>query len=186
MAAFWKKMIPNDSVRKVTEWLLIICLAGLLAFLINTFGFRTANVMGDSMLPTLTHGDVVLVDRFSYRVGQPQYDDIVVFPYAGDPSNFFIKRVIGLPGDVIDWQDGFFLRNGERLGDEFSLMETNAGSVSFPLTVPEKSCFVLGDNRNVSNDSRFTDVGCVPFKTLIGRVSLRVMPFSKIGFVTSK
>ena len=180
-----KKWIPNDALRNVVEWILVFAAAALLAFIMNTFLFRTANVTGDSMMPTLAHGDVVLMDRLSLRFGEPQYDDIVVFPYAGDPSEYYIKRVVGLPGDVMDWLDGAFLRNNEPLDDPFSLAETRPGTVAFPLTVPEGTCFVLGDNRNVSDDSRYEAVGCIPFEKLTGKVALRVWPLSKFGSVSS-
>jgi len=176
-----KKWIPNDNLRNIAEWVLVLVSAAVLALLVNTFLLRTANVTGASMVPTLEHADKVIVDKLSYRFGTPQYDDIVVFPFAGNPSEHYIKRVIGLPGDSIDWRDGFFLRNGEYLDDAFSSEWVHCGNTPFPIIVPEGTCFVLGDNRRISEDSRFTEVGCVPFEQLTGKVSLRYFPFSKIG-----
>ena len=183
-----KKWIPNNTARNIVEWAIVLVAAAILAFVVNTFLAQTANVTGDSMVPTLAHDDVVVVNKLAYRFGKPKYNDIVVFPYEGNPwddgdQKYYIKRVIGLPGDEMDWQNGAFLRNGEKLNDAFSEAETMAGTVKFPLTVPEGTCFVLGDNRNVSDDSRYTAVGCMPFGKLVGKVSLRVLPFSKIGGV---
>ena len=178
-----KKWIPNDKLRNVVEWVLVLVIAVLAAQVLNAFVLRTANVTGASMSPTLEHNDKVLVDKLSYRFGAPQYDDIVVFPYAGNPSEYYIKRVIGLPGDVMDWQDGFFLRNGEFLNDVFVGEAVHGGNALFPLVVPENACFVLGDNRRLSEDSRFVEVGCVPFGKLTGKVSLRFWPLSQIGIL---
>ena len=183
MSEMWKKLIPNNFVRNIAEWVLVFAGAALLATVINTFIMRTANVSGPSMTPTLSHGDVVLVNKLAYRFGTPKYNDIVVFPYAGDPSEYYIKRVIGLPGDEMDWLDGFFYRNGEPLDDAFSGEWVNGGTVLFPLIVPDGSCFVLGDNRWVSEDSRYVEVGCMAFPDLTGKVSLRLLPFSKLGFI---
>ena len=178
-----KKWIPNDSIRNIAEWILVLAAAAFFAFLINTFLARTANVEGNSMTPTLDHGDIVLVDKLSYCFGDPQYEDIVVFPFAGNPKKYYIKRIIGLPGDEMDWIDGYFYRNGEPLTDPFSTEWVSGGSAAFPLVVPEGSCFVLGDNRWVSEDSRYTEVGCMSFETLVGKVSLRLWPVSSFGGV---
>jgi len=178
-----KKWIPNDSIRNIAEWILVLAAAALFAFLINTFLARTASVEGNSMTPTLEHGDVVLVNKLSYLFGTPQYDDIVVFPFTGNQGKHYIKRIIGLPGDEMNWIEGYFYRNGEPLADSFATEWVSGGSVEFPLVVPEGSCFVLGDNRWVSEDSRYTEVGCMPFEKLVGKVSLRLLPFASFGGV---
>jgi len=178
-----KKWIPNDKLRNLVEWVIVLLAAAATALLLNTFIIRTANVTGASMVPTLEHGDKVIVDKLSYRFGTPQYNDIVVFPYAGNPADHYIKRVIGLPGDSIDWVDGFFTRNGEFLDDAFANEWVHCGNALYPVVVPEGSCFVLGDNRRISEDSRYVEVGCVPFDELTGKVSIRFLPITKISFL---
>jgi len=184
-----QKWIPNKAIRNITEWALVLATAVLAAFLITTFLARRADVSGKSMEPTLSHGDVVVVNRTAYWFSEPKYGDIVVFPFPGDPSEYYIKRVVGLPGDEIGWVNGFFTRNGELLDDGFSsepvfpLEYPNNGLLTFPVEVPAGTCFVLGDNRGASQDSRYSIVGCVPFKKLIGKVSLRVFPLSSFGGV---
>ncbi len=136
------------------------------------------------MEPTLLNDEKVIISRFYYYFTSPAYNDIVAFPYRSDPSKFYIKRIIGLPGDVVDFVDYQFTLNGKVLDDDFSEESIVAlGDVEFPLTVPEDSYFVLGDNRNRSNDSRFKSVGCIKRSEILGKVQLRIWPLNKIGLI---
>ena len=176
-----EKKLP---ARSILEWLAAVITAVLLFFFIRNFVIRVANVTGSSMEPTLNHGDYVILSRFSYIFSEPEPGDIVAFPYRGNPSEHYIKRVIGRPGDIIDLRDYRFVINGEPLDDGFSFEEIVAlGDVMFPLTVPEGQYFMLGDNRNGSKDSRYSSVGCVPKKEMLGKVALRVLPIGRFGTV---
>jgi signal peptidase I len=127
---------------------------------------------------------VLILNRFSYLFTSPGVGDIVAFPYPKDPSDFFIKRVIAVSGDVVDLRDDQFFVNGQPLDDDFSHVPVlNRGSMSFPLTVEEGHLFLLGDNRNVSRDSRCTTVGTVPESEMLGKVLVRFWPFSSFGRV---
>ena len=176
--------IENPFLRGAAEWIVLIAFSVLLFFVLRAFIFRTAKVDGNSMVPTLEHGDMIILNRIVYYISTPKAGDIVAFPYAENPSEHFIKRVIGVPGDTVDLIDGFFYVNGVRLDDEFSDEQTPAsGNAQFPITVEENHYFVLGDNRNSSQDSRFSSVGCIPRNEIVGRASVRYWPLGRVGSV---
>ena len=177
------KRISNPILRNLLEWVLAAGLALLLFFVMRTFVFRLATVSGPSMLPSLRDGDMVFLNRFSYLFIEPQIGDIVAFPNPNDPSEHYIKRVIGAPGDTIDWHMGAFYINGYPLDDSFSHEAVSAGDVRFPITIEEGYFFVLGDNRNQSMDSRNSAVGNVPGRVMVGRVAFRIWPLNALGRV---
>jgi len=180
----FKNRIANPAVRGLVEWVLAIGLAIVLFFVLRMFIFRIAHVDGTSMVPTLSDGDMLVLNRAAVVFGEPRVGDIVAFPYTGNPSEHFIKRVIGVSGDVVDLVDGVFLVNGVPLDDEFSSdVIWSAGNAAFPVTVDEGRLFVLGDNRNGSKDSRYSSVGTVSKDDVIGRVLVRVWPFGALGRV---
>jgi len=180
----FKNRIENPFLRGLIEWVLAIGLAFLLFFVMRSYIFRIAHVTGDSMGPTLNHGDMVVLNRFVYLFSPPRAGDIVAFPYQENPSEFYIKRVIGVPGDIIDLQNGEFLINGQLLDDPFSGdFVLVSGDVNFPVEVEDGRFFVLGDNRNGSKDSRFVAVGTVPGRDMVGRVAVRIWPFGALGQV---
>jgi len=161
-------------LREIIEWLALFACALALYLIIHFFVFEIAIVDGTSMLPTLSHNERVVVVKVPYLFGEPQRGDIVAFPYANDPSRFFVKRVIGVPGDVISADTEGIYVNGEFLDDAFA--ETppiTKGDADYPVYVPEGSFFVMGDNRSGSFDSRYSSVGVVSGDDFIGKVMLR-------------
>lgn len=180
----FKFRIENPFLRGLVEWIVVIGLAILLALLTRNFIFRVTRVTGYSMNPTLNHGDVLILNRFSYLFTSPRVGDIVAFPYPSDPSEFFIKRVIAASGDIVDIQDNQFTVNGILLEDSFSAGTVRSvGNVNFPLTIDEGYFFVLGDNRNASRDSRYTSVGNVRGNEMLGRSFIRIWPIANFGRV---
>ena len=167
---------------EAAEWAAgIICVAALLLITRN-FIFRTALISGPSMEPTLYHGERVVVMKLPYIFGSPELNDVVAFPYRENPSQLFVKRVIGLPGDVVDIIDRRMTINGVELDDAFTEgLMVSVGDVVFPITVPENAYFVMGDHRNSSNDSRFTNVGCIGKKEMLGKLVLRFWPPGQFG-----
>jgi signal peptidase I len=172
---------------KLQEYIEAIILAILIAFFIRTFVIQAYKIPSGSMKPTLLIGDHILVSKFNYGVklpmirstlipiGTPRRGDIVVFIYPEDRSKDFIKRLIGLPGDTIEIRDKKILLNGLPWSDAHGVNVDNLmipGSVQprdnfGPVTVPETSLFVMGDNRDESYDSRFW--GFVPMKDVLGK-----------------
>jgi signal peptidase I len=158
-------------VKDVLETLLI---ALVLFVLINSISARI-RVESVSMEPTLFRGDFVLIDRLSYWIGEPKRGEIVVFFYPPDPSQRYIKRVIGLPGDDVEVANGVLRVNGEKLNEAYiKAYPAYTGQWS----VPENSIFVLGDNRNRSNDSHIW--GMVPEENIIGRALFIYWPINRI------
>ena len=179
-----KFRIENPILRGLVEWIVVIGLAVLLALVTRNFIFRVTRVTGYSMNPTLNHGDVLILNRFSYLFTQPRVGDIVAFPYPSDPSEFFIKRVVGAPGDEVDFMYSQFIVNGVPLDDSFSIGNVRSmGNVGFPMVIEDGYFFVLGDNRNASRDSRYQSVGNVRGRDMLGRSFIRIWPLSNFGRV---
>ena len=145
------------------------------------FGSRI-EMNGSSMKPVLESGDVVLMNRLSYDIGKPNRLDVVVFEREGQQPG--IKRIIGLPGETVQIKNGSIYINGELLKAQDGLGEaTIAGAAEYPVELGEDEYFLLGDNRESSEDSRFSGIGNIKRENLIGRVWLRFQPFSRLGFV---
>lgn len=176
--------MKNSLGKEILSWVIDIGIVLVVVLLITTFVFQKTNVIGQSMQPTLHNGDHVIIDKISYRFTNPKQYDIVVFPYKKNPSQNYIKRIIGLPNDVVDIIDGEVYINNEKLDEKFDIIDDNKlGNREFPFTVPEGEYFVMGDNRNNSSDSRYTDVGTISKKDIIGKAGLRIWPLRDIGFV---
>lgn len=152
--------------------------AVILALFIMTFIARAFTVDGPSMLPTLHTGEKLLIDKVSYRFRPPQRGEVVVFRYPANPREHFIKRVIGIPDDIVSIQGGNVYINGQILEEDY-LSEKTRGDMA-PVKVPPGTVFVLGDNRNNSHDSRSRLVGFVPLRLVEGRAVWRYWPITAI------
>lgn len=162
---------------EIKEWLKCIVIAVAVAMFIRTFIVELYVVDGPSMNPTLQHAERLVVNKFVYRMRAPERGEILIFKFPKDQTRDFIKRVIAVPGDTIEIQDGHVFVNGELQNEPFILSKTRG---SYPLaTVPEGTIFVMGDNRNNSEDSRFPDVGFVPFELIQGKASVIFWPLDK-------
>ena len=128
-------------------------------------------------------GERLLVDKVTYRFRPPQRGEIIVFAYPKDPRRKFIKRVIGVPGDVVEIRNRTLVINGTPIEETYirGPMYQPYG----PVTVPEGTVWVLGDNRNNSEDSRFPDVGAVPLNHVVGRALLVYWPLREAGVISS-
>ncbi|MCR5118105.1 MAG: signal peptidase I [Lachnospiraceae bacterium] len=151
--------------------------------LVKYVGQRTV-VIGQSMEKTLYNGDNLIVDKISYRFRDPKRFEVVVFPYQYEEKTYYIKRVIGLPGEKVRIAEGVIYINGEPLIENYGAeVMKKAGIAETEIQLADDEYFVLGDNRNNSKDSRDSMVGPVKKSDLIGRAWLRIFPFDKIGFV---
>ena len=143
---------------------------------IGTFIVELYVVDGPSMRPTLESEERLVVNKFIYRFRPPEKGEVLVFQYPRDPSRDFIKRVIAAPGDTIEIRAGRVLVNDQLLTEDYILEKTRS---EYPKsTVPEGHVFVMGDNRNNSEDSRFADVGFVPYDLIKGKAMLVFWPIS--------
>lgn len=140
-------------------------------------------VNGDSMLPTLENGDHLLIDKWSYRVGKPQRFDVVVFSYQYKPNTYYIKRVIGLPGETVRIsKEGVIYVNGSALVEHYGNAPIeDSGLAANTVTLGEDEYFVLGDNRNFSVDSREPEVGNVRERDIVGKGWFCVLPLKRLG-----
>lgn len=154
-------------------------------YLVVNYALQRTEIEGSSMQATLSDGDQVLVDKLTYRFREPQRFDVVAFPYRYEQDTFYVKRIIGLPGEKIriDAQGTIFI-NEEALKEHYGMETiTQPGYASVPKILGEDEYFVLGDNRNDSVDSRFASVGYVRRQEIIGKVIFRIYPFSSIGTI---
>lgn len=143
-------------------------------------------VEGSSMYPTLVNHERLIVDKLSYFVTDPKKGEIVVFRYPKDESRDFIKRVIAVGGDTIEMRNGRVLVNGNPIEENYIYKDDPKGpnrSNYRKAVVPKDHIFVLGDNRNNSEDSRFADVDFVPHKLVKGRAVLAFWPFDKFRVI---
>ena len=167
------------DLNEVREWMDSAIIAAIIAFVIVTYVARSFIIPSSSMVPTLKPGDVILVEKVSYRFFPIKRGDIVVFhPPIPNETRFFVKRVIGLPGDTVEVHDGYVYINGYKLDEPYiaSKPQYEYG----PVEVPDGMYFLLGDNRNNSYDSHAWDYPFVSRKLIEGRVFLRVFPLSRI------
>ena len=166
-----------------TNSLFLLAVLILTLLIVKYVGQRTV-VIGQSMERTLFDGDNLIVDKISYRFRDPKRFEVVVFPYAYEEKTYFIKRVIGLPGERVRIEDGTIYINGSPLNENYGAeVIKKPGLAAEEIQLGEDEYFVMGDNRNNSKDSRDPSVGNIHKKDLIGRAWLRLFPFDKIGFV---
>ena len=160
--------------RSLGGTLLYLLVIVLLTWVIVTFVGQRTKVDGHSMEPTLSDGDNLIVDKLSYRFRDPERYDIIVFPYQHAENTYYIKRIIGLPGETVQVIDGYMYINGKKLDEHYGaeVME-DPGIAAEPIK--------LGDDEYHSSDSRVASVGVLTRDMLIGRAWVRIYPFNKIG-----
>ena len=197
----------GKAVRESVSFILYLIVIVVLTFLMIRYVGQRTRVDGSSMENTLTNGDNLIVDKISYRFHEPERFDIIVFPYQYKEDTYFIKRIIGMPGETVQITDkGEILINGEELVESYGReVIKDPGLASDPITLGEDEYFAgiavgqhctalefnshfnaeyaVEDNRNYSKDSRFPDVGNIKRADIIGKAWLRIYPFDKIGFI---
>ena len=172
----------SEKVKKeIFEWVKVFALAIVFAFIITQF-IKPTLVRGDSMYSTLEEGDYLIINRMSYKFKEPERGDIIVFEsdlqQDDGTKKDLVKRVIGVGGDTVKIKNSKVYVNGEEIDEPYIGDEITEGDID--TVVPEGSVFVLGDNRDISLDSRYDDVGFINESDILGKVFLRLYPFNKI------
>ena len=162
----------------------LLCVLGAVWLVITFVGQRT-EVEGASMENTLHNGDNLIVDKLSYRFRDPERFDIIVFPFQYQTNTYYIKRIIGLPGETVQiMDDGSIYINGEKLEENYGMeviKPETIGRAAEPIELGDDEYFVMGDNRNNSSDSRTDMVGNIKRENIIGKAWLRIWPVSDFG-----
>lgn len=178
----------NKGLKNVLTTSLYFLIILLLIFGIITYVGQRIEVIGSSMSPTLENGDGLFVDKISYRFHEPQRFEIVVFPYKYEENTFYIKRIIGLPGETVYIDDDGKIYIDDVLLEEYYGKEVikDPGRAYEPIKLGPDEYFVIGDNRNNSMDSRDPNVGNIRKTQITGKAFMRVFPFNKIGMIKHK
>ena len=175
------------KIRELLGWVAYILIVVCATYLIVTYVGQRTRVSGDSMRPTLSNEDNLIVDKISYRFRNPKRFEIVVFPYRHAENTYYIKRIIGLPGETVQIRDGYVYIDGKKLEESYGLElieEGRYGLAANPILLGEDEYFVLGDNRNNSADSREVSVGVIHKDEFIGRAWLRIWPLKDFGVIS--
>ncbi|MCZ0703408.1 signal peptidase I [Natronobacillus azotifigens] len=186
-------MTKNQNNQEWKSWIKALVIAVIITFLVRTFLFIPIAVEGPSMQPNLEDRDYVVINKLNYRISEPKRFDVVVFHASVDKD--YIKRVIGLPGETVEYVDDVLyingspieethlveelarLEEGERYTRDFSLEDIPGGHE----VIPENHVLLLGDNRPNSTDSR--NLGLIPYDELVGSASVIYWPINRIGIV---
>lgn len=175
--------ILKEMISTLLYLLMVLCIT---YFVTHYVGQRT-EVQGASMETTLTDGDNLIVDKVTYRFSDPRRFDIIVFPFQYETDTYFIKRIIGLPGETVQIDlDGTIYINGAALEESYGreiIKPENVGIAIKPIVLGEDEYFVMGDNRNNSSDSRTEAVGNIHRDDIVGRAWMRIWPLSEIGIL---
>ena len=170
-------------LKEILSTSLYLLVVLVVTWLVIHFVGQRTQVQGESMEPTLHDGDNLIVDKITYRFNDPKRFDIIVFPFRYKENTYYIKRIIGLPGETVQiTNDGKIYINQEELKEGYGKeVILDPGNAYTPITLGEDEYFVLGDNRNNSSDSRSSSVGIIHRDDIIGRAWVRIWPFSKFG-----
>lgn len=171
----------NSWLKTLREWVETIVVALLIAFVVRTFVVQVYKVDGESMEPTLHHEERLLVNKFSYWIGEPQPGDIVVLQDPSRTNRELIKRVVAVAGETIEVRDGVVYIDGRPLDEPYKNDMYTQYPDTPPVEVPEGTVFVMGDNRANSHDSRYPDRGPIPIDSIVGRAFVIVWPIGSIG-----
>ena len=175
----------NKTLKEILSTSIYLLMVLALTFLVVTYVGQRTKVSGSSMEPTLNDGDNLIVDKISYRFAEPERFDIIVFPFRYEERTYYIKRIIGLPGETvyID-ENGNIYIDGEILEEGYGKeVIQDPGRAYEPITLGEGEYFVMGDNRNNSSDSRDPVVGNIHRDEFVGKAWVRIWPLNHVGMI---
>lgn len=173
----------QNMIRKICSWIVDVVVALAFAWFCLMFFGTQVTVNGQSMYPLLNSGDVVLMNRLTYEIGKPDRMDVVVFEREDQKTN--VKRVVAVPGDVVQIIDGKLYVNQEQVSLPGDRKISLSGLAENPVQLEDKEFFLLGDNPDSSEDSRFANIGNVREDQIIGKVWLRMFPLIHISLIRS-
>lgn len=174
-----RKKINVPLLKEIGTWIIEILIVLLIAYVLVYFAGMRISVVGQSMNPTLEGGQQVLVNRFSYKLTDPDPNDVIVFlPNGNEKSHYYIKRVIAVPGDTVQIKSGAVYVNGDLFDEKVDAAAIKeAGIAEEEILLGEDEYFVLGDNRNNSEDSRYANIGNVKKEHIVGKAWFIISPF---------
>jgi signal peptidase I len=183
-----KRPLLTKIIIEIVIWIVEITAVILLAFFIVHYALEKTSMVGISMENTLKDGDSILINKCSYRFTDPKRFDVIVFKQSGNEHSYYnIKRIIGLPGETVQIKDGDIYINGKIVEDIVKAdVMNNYGLAQEPVKLEKNEYFVLGDNRNNSEDSRFASVGMIRRDEIIGKAFVRVKPFNFVSKLNLK
>lgn len=180
-----ERKINLSLFREIIIWVVEIAITIVVAAVFTYFFGVRSTVVGPSMSPQLEDGNEVLIDRFFYKFISPKSGDIIAFlPNGNTNTHYYLKRVVAVPGDTVQIKDGRVYVNGEELAEEVEAARMeDAGLAENEITLAEDEYFVLGDNRNNSEDSRFANIGNIKESYIIGKAWFIIAPRDKLGLI---
>ncbi|MDE5779102.1 MAG: signal peptidase I [Lachnospiraceae bacterium] len=178
-----KEFELKDFLSGIGQWAIAILIVVILAYSIVHFGVQSVTMIGQSMNPTLNNQDVTLINKRAYTFAEPKRYDIIAFKLKEDTDGYFnIKRIIGLPGETIQIKNGKLFINGEILTDlPFDDLIMTEGLALEEMVLGEEEYFLMGDNCNNSEDSRYANIGNISEKEISGKVFFRISPRTDFG-----
>lgn len=176
---FWQ-----TRIRKIAIWIIQIAAMTVLGFVCAYMFGQRVMMTESSMEPTVLAGDKMFINVAAYKLSSPKRGDIIAFKNGADDEGIHIKRVIGLPDETVQIRDGHIIIDGKTYIEDKEFSEiTNPGIAEEPVSVGSNEYFVLGDNRNNSEDSRHLDVGLIKEENIIGKLWIRFSPMDRFGLV---
>ncbi len=167
--------------KQIKLWVRELIIAGMVCLLVVTFIAQPFKVDGSSMLPNLKSDERIMANKLVARFGELKRGDVVVFWYPFDPSRTYVKRVIGLPSEMIEIRRGYVYINGRRLSEPYLLPSYRDNRDFKPVNVRPAHYYLMGDNREISNDSRY--FGQVPQRYILGKAIFIYWPISEMGII---
>ena len=180
-----KEKLQSDKFKSVSRFIFELIVVLLFAALTAVMMFQSVTMQESSMEPTISVGDKFFMNRLIYKVSSPKRGDIIVFrTNASDDAALHIRRVIALPGETVQITDGMIIIDGRlyKEGKGFPSI-SNPGLAASPITLDNNEYFVLGDNRNNSEDSRYGDIGLINKRYIAGKLWFTISPVKKLGFL---
>lgn len=181
-----KRMLKASVIQNAFLWIASCILAFVIGCVLVYYFMTSISCVGQAMEPSIESGNQVLVNRFVYAVTSPKQGDVIVFkPNGNEKSHYYMRRVIGVPGDTVQVKNGVVYVNGElyKTGIGNEQMDF-AGLAEEEITLQNNEYFVLGDNRNASEDSRNADIGNIHLENIYGKAWFISYPFENFGMIS--